>query len=437
MLELEVKKLGINGEGIAYHNKKIVFIEGALPNERVEAEIIEETETYIKAKLIGFFERSSKRVEPFCMHYGECGGCSLQHLEYNETLVQKRQLVIEAISKYTKINPKSFEIKPTIGMDDPYHYRNKSSLPVKFLDKTVYGIYKPNTNHLVAISECEIQYNDINNVNNRIAELMDKHGVKPFMKNKGTVKYIVVRQSLSTSEIQVTLILGETKTDVSELAKEISQIKNVVSVYTDINKERRKEIFGNKLKKHVGKATIKENLGKYVFSLLPNAFFQLNPKQTVVLYDEIKKAAKLSRTEVVLDAYCGVGTIGIWVSSLAKEVIGIENNKESIVSAGFNAENNKIKNIKFIHGDCLEEVDNIENIDVVLVDPPRVGLQEFSKKILEIRPKRIVYTSCNPSTLAKDLEVLSEKYKIQYIQPIDMFPFTSHVETVVLITRVK
>lgn len=434
MFELEVKKLGINGEGIAYDNKKIVFIEGALPGEKVKVDIIEENDTYIKARLKEVLVKSKHRVKPFCPYFGECGGCSLQHMDYEETLNQKRELIIEAISKYTKLNPRSFEIKKMLGMDDPYHYRNKSALPVRFEEKTICGIYKPNTNKLVQIDDCMIQFEDINYVNRRVTSLMDELGIKSFNKNSGTVSFIVTRQGLITKEIQVTLILAETKTSVTQLAEKIMEIPNVVSVYTDINKGEGKEIFGGKLKKHCGKATIKDYLGKYVFSLLPNAFFQLNPKQAVVLYDEIKKAAKLSRQERVLDAYCGVGTIGIWVSNLAKEVVGIENNKESITSANFNAENNKIKNISFICGDVIEEIEKDKRFDVILVDPPRTGLGDFSKKILEIKAKRIVYTSCNASTLAKDINILSAEYDVKYIQPVDMFPFTSHVESVCLLS---
>lgn len=431
MLELEVKRLGVNGEGIAYYNKKVVFVDNALPGERVKIDIEEETDKFIKGKLVEILIKSKNRVEPFCKKYNDCGGCQLQHLSYQGQLEIKREQIIEAITKYTNINPRKFEIKKTLGMDNPYNYRNKASLPLRtFQGKTLWGMYRVNTNQLIALSDCAVQYKDINTCANKITELMDKLGFEPFNKNHGLIKYIVIRQSSYTLEMQVTLILAETKTDVTPLVNEIKKIENVASVYTDINKGESNDIFGSKLKKHVGEDTILDKLGVYQFNLLPNAFFQLNPKQTSILYDEIKKAAKLSLKEKVVDLYCGVGTISIWVSKLAKEVIGIESNKEAIKSANENIEINKIKNVKFICGDALTEIKKIKDIDVVLVDPPRTGLKQLANDLLTISPKRIVYTSCNPSTFAKDLNVLSEKYEIKYIQPVDMFPFTSRVESV-------
>ena len=431
MLELDVKKIGINGEGIAYYNKKIVFIDNALPKEKVKVEIVEETDKFIKADLKEIIVKSPYRVNPICPKYYECGGCSLQHLSYNEQLYMKRELVIEALEKYSGLNPRKFEIKKTLGMTNPNNYRNKVSAPIKDLNGGAWGMYKPNTNHLVILHDCIVQYNDLNECLNEIVKMMDKLGFKPKSKNEGLIKYIVARQSSYTKEIQVTFILGETKTDITPLVNEVKTLKNVVSIYSDINKGESPDIFGTKLKKHYGEDYITDKLDNYIFNLLPNAFFQLNPSQAVVLYNETKKAAKLSLKEKVVDCYCGVGTISLWVSKLAKEVIGIENNKESIKSANENASNNKVKNVSFICGDATIELDKINDIDVIIADPPRSGMRDLTYKILDKEPKRVVYVSCNPSTLAKDLKVLSKKYEVRYIQPIDMFPYTPNVECVV------
>ena len=430
MLELEVKKIGINGEGIAYYNKKIVFIDNALPKEKVKVEVVEETDKFIKADLKEILIKSPFRVEPICPKYYECGGCSLQHMSYAEQLNIKRELVIEALEKYSGLNPRKFEIKKTLGMMNPNNYRNKVSAPLKDLNGCAWGMYKPNTNHLVILHDCIVQYNDLNDVLNQIVKIMDKLGFKPKSKNEGLVKYVVTRQSSYTKEIQITFILGETKTDITPLVNEVKALKNVVSIYTDINKGESPDIFGDKLKKHFGEDYITDKLDKYYFNLLPNAFFQLNPLQAVVLYNEAKKAAKLSLKEKVVDCYCGVGTISLWVSSLSKEVIGIENNKEAIKSAKENALNNKVKNVNFICGDAAAELDKINDIDVIIADPPRSGMRDLTYKILDKEPKRLVYVSCNPSTLAKDLKVLSKKYEVRYIQPIDMFPYTPKVECV-------
>ena len=437
MLELEIKKLGINGEGIAYYNRKIVFVDNALPKEKVKVEIVEETDRFIKADLKEILVKSPFRVEPICPKFNECGGCSLQHLKYEEQLNTKRELLIEALEKYSGLNPRKFEIKKTLGMSKPIHYRNKATAPLKDLNGCAWGMYKPNTNHLVILHECIVQYNDINDCLNQIVKLMDKLGFKPKSKNDGLIKYIVVRQSSYNQEMQVTLILGETKTDIKPLVDEIAKIDKVVSIYSDINKGESVDIFGSKLKKHYGKDYITDKLDNYSFNLLPNAFFQLNPSQAVILYNEARKAAKLSLKEKVVDCYCGVGTISLWVSKLAKEVIGIENNKEAIISAKDNALINKVNNVKFICGNVLDELDKIDNIDCLIADPPRSGMRDLTYKILDKEPKRLVYVSCNPSTLAKDIKILSKKYDVRYIQPIDMFPNTSNVECVCLLNLKK
>lgn len=437
MLELDVKKIGINGEGIAYYNKKIVFIDNALPKEKVKVEIVEETEKFIKAELKEIIVKSPFRVEPKCDKFYECGGCNLQHIKYEEQLNIKRELIIEALEKYSGLNPRKFEIKKTIGMSNPYNYRNKVSAPIKDLNGCAWGMYKPNTNHLVILHDCIVQYNDLNECLNQIVKIMDKLGFKPKSKNEGLIKYVVARQSNYNKEIQITYVLGETKTDITPLVLETQKIDNVVSIYSDINKGESPDIFGNKLKKHYGKDFITDKLDKYSFNLLPNAFFQLNPTQAITLYNEAKKAAKLSLKEKVVDCYCGVGTISIWVSNFAKEVIGIENNKEAIKSAKENAEANKIKNVNFICGDASTELDKINDIDVIIADPPRSGMRDLVYKILDKEPKRLVYVSCNPSTLAKDIKILSKKYEVRYIQPIDMFPQTSNVECVCMLQLKK
>ena len=438
-ISLEVKKIGINGEGIAYVDKKPIFITGALPLEQVTVEIVEKKDKYAYANLISIDKKSPHRVEPKCPLYEKCGACSLMHLDYNQSLVYKRELIIEAIKKYTNINPRSFEIKQTIGMENPYCYRNKASIPVLFDGKKLRGgLYEANSNKMVYNEDCIIHNPKINEIIKEVLKVLDKYKIKaynPKFKN-GFVKYIICRIGTNINEAQVTLILNK-ETDLNICKDDIMKIPYVKSFYYSVNNEPKShEIFGSKIVLVSGSKTIKEKLGDKTFELLPNAFFQLNTTQTIKLYDQIKKAAKLSKKEVVLDAYCGVGTIAKWVSNLSLEVIGIDNNKEAII----NANQNKDKNTRFITG----EVNNIYpklirdglNPDVVLVDPPRVGLgEEFINLLLKHEPNRIVYTSCNPATLAKDINILLQKYTIKYIQPLDMFPFTSHVETVCLLER--
>lgn len=441
-IELEITKYGINGEGIGKHKRLNIFVPNAMIGERVIVEITENFDNYSNATVLEYLRKSESRVEPFCAYYGKCGGCQTQHIAYKKSLEMKRELIIESIKKYTALNPYEFQIQECIGMDNPKHYRNKSQLPVKFNgEKCVVGIYRPGTNHLITFDDCPIHNDEINRVNKKILELMDKHSVKPFdlKKNTGNVRYIVTRVAVSTNELQVTIVLGK-KAHLDRFLSDVSKIEGVVSVYTDYNSMKEGLIFGNELKKFSGEDYLVEKLGNFKFNLKPNAFFQLNPVQTEKLYDAIKKACKLSRLENVLDAYCGVGTIGIWVAKMAKEVIGIEQNKEAIDSAIVNAKINKINNIKFECGNTLDVLPKLVEKgwkpDVVLVDPPRVGLGiDLCNLLLKYEPKRIVYTSCNPATLAKDLNFLSLRYKVKYIQPVDMFPYTSNVEAVCLLEK--
>lgn len=443
-VEVTIKKYGINGEGIGYINRLAIFVPNALIDETVKVRITKIEDKYSEAEIVSYINKSKDRVEPFCPNYGLCGGCQLQHLGYNKTLELKRDLIIESISKYTTLNPKSFEIKKTIGMDNPKGYRNKSALPVRFDGKkSVVGIYKANSNRLIPLTTCPIQNDKINEINNMVLKYMDELNVLPYdsKKNIGSIRYIVTRIGLNTNEVQITLVLGNKCLKLEELVKKISTIPNVKSVYTDYNHDPKSPlIFNNKIRKQFGNDTITEKLGNFKFVLKPNAFFQLNPIMTEKLYDEVKKASKLSMKEKVLDAYCGVGTIGIWVSKLAKEVIGIEANKEAIENALDNVSANKIKNVKFINGEVMNElpklVENGWEPDVILLDPPRTGLGvDLCNLLLKTEPKRIVYVSCNPSTMAKDINYLSTRYNVNYIQPLDMFPYTARVECIVQLNK--
>ncbi len=443
---LEIKRLGINGEGIGFYQKLAVFVPNAIPGETVKCTITGVSEKMAKAEIKEIRVQSPNRVEPKCEYYGNCGGCQTQHIAYKYSLVLKREMVVEAITRYTKLNPKSFEIKPTIGMDNPYGYRNKSSLPVREMnEKSVVGIIDPDTRKIIYINDCPVQHPIINEVNNYTLSLIDKYGISTYHEyfKRGVIKFIVTRISTINNEVQVTIVINEKNPKIFELAKELIKYKNVVSVYENFNDSKKDGIiFGEEFKLLEGKEVITEQIGSYKYNLKPNAFFQLNPRQTEKLYDEVKKACKLSRTETVLDAYCGVGTIAIHLAKMAKEVVGIEYTKESVDNAISNAKLNKITNTKFYQGDVTEVLPKLISeglaLDIVVVDPPRTGLgEELINTLLETNVKRIVYVSCNPSTLGKDLNVLTEKYNVKFIQPVDMFPMTSHVETVVLLSRIS
>ncbi len=441
---VEVKRTGINGEGIAYYKKLAIFVDGAIPEELVEIKITFITRNFAEAELIKVQRKSTERALPFCKFYNKCGGCNIQHMNYNYQLVQKREILFQSIRRYTELDPRKFEIFDTIGSKDIKHYRNKASLPVRYNGlNTVVGMFMPNSNKLVHINDCPIQKKEVNQIINEVIKLLDKHNVIAYndRDNRGMIRFLVVRYSEYEKKAQVTFIFNKISNRLENLAKDTHALEYVSSVYYDINTDiDTVGIFKDNLTKLIGDDTITEKIGDTLFKLYPNSFLQLNTSQIENLYEQVKKAARLSGKEVVLDAYSGAGTIGIYLSKYASEVIGIDNSKESIANAKDNLELNNINNATYIEGDVTDTFTRLVNDgfkpDVVIIDPPRVGLtDEFMETLLRVQPERIVYVSCNPSTLAKNIDVLNELYKVKYIQPFDMFPNTPQVESITLLTK--
>lgn len=443
-IPLNIKKLGINGEGIGYYKRNIVFVPGAITGEEVYAELTKVARGYSEAKIIKVQKRSTYRTTPPCAVYEECGGCQLQHMKYDFQLKAKRDIVAQALQKYVQPLAKQIDLRATIGMDDPWNYRNKSQFQARQSgDKVLAGLYAENSHKLLDIEDCAVQAPMTTKMTTKVKHLLQELEIPAFNEktNRGIVRTIVVRTGIKTGETQIVLITTQKNFDQKdELVERIKALhKKVVSVVQNIKEDDSPLVFGDKTIVLDGKETIHEELGEYAFDLSARAFFQLNPTQTVHLYNQIKKAAALTGKESIVDAYCGVGTIGLWLSKGAKEIRGMDVIPESIVDAKKNAAKYKVENSTYVQGTAeywLEEwrLDGYVP-DVVTVDPPRTGLDDsFMDTMLVIRPKRIVYTSCNPSTLAKNLAKLTELYDVKYIQPVDMFPQTAHVETVTLLT---
>ncbi len=441
---LDIKRLGINGEGIGFYNKLAIFVKDAIPGEGIEVEVTKVLPNMAYAKALTIKNKSNARVLPECPYYSRCGACQVMHIDYQKMGEFKRDAVIEAIKRYTKINPKSFEIKQTILAQEPYHYRNKATLVVR-KDKGMNAIsmIEEGTNRSFAVDSCLVQDELINKINQKIIELSNELKIKTLGDDNYSWRYLVTRVTKTTRESLVCLVVYKYDDEIKNFAKKILESKICDSLYININNDSKThEIFGTDTIHIGGKNSVIEMIGKYKFNIYPTTFFQLNTKQTEVLYERVKKAAKLTHQERVLDAYCGVGTIASYLANVSKEVIGIEYNKESIVAAKENLKLNKIKNISFYQGDTakllLELIKKDINFDVAVFDPPRTGLgKDIIDTLLKTNIKRIVYVSCNPATLAKDLALLTEKYNIRYIEPIDMFPNTSHVESVTLLDLKK
>lgn len=437
---LTIKRLGINGEGVGFFKRHVVFVPGALPGEVITAHVTEVKRKFATASIKTIREASEDRVTPPCPVYEECGGCQLQHMTYPRQLVEKRDIVIQALERYTPELDADL-VKETIGMDNPWNYRNKSQFQVrKRSGRVLAGLFAAGSNFLVNIDDCLVQQPETTKITNQIKSFIEEKGIPVYDERdpQGIVRSIVVRRGIETGQIQVTLITTRKKfPHKEELTQAITQMdSNIVSISQNINADRTSLIFGEQTFNLWGKETMVEKLEGLMFDLSARAFFQLNPVQTVHLYNEIKKAAKLTGSENVIDAYCGVGTIGLWLADDAKEVRGMDIVPEAISDAKKNASRNQKKNTLFAVGTPEEmavkwKKEGFE-ADVLTADPPRTGLDpELMDLVLRTKPKRFVYTSCNPSTLAKDLQELTKKYDVLSIQPVDMFPQTAQIECVV------
>lgn len=438
-----IKRLGINGEGIGYYKKKIVFIPNALPDEVVLASITEAKQKYAKAKLLKIKKKSSQRVEPVDKY--DVGGIELEHLAYDAQLEFKQDVIRQALEKYRPNGYKNYPILETLGMDDPYHYRNKAQFQVQKTKtgKVIAGLYKANSHILVDLPTFATQRELTMKVIRTLCQLLEKWHISIYdeRKNTGTVKTLVVRESFATKQVQLVLVTNIEKiVHKNELLADIkSLLPEVVSVMQNINQGKTSLVWGEKTLPLYGKTSITEKLGDLTFELSARAFFQMNPIQTKVLYDEVKKALDLKADETLVDAYCGVGTIGLYVGKEAKEVRGMDVIDEAMQDARINAKNAGIK-AHYTTGkaeDVLPQwIKEGFKFDALVVDPPRTGLdQNLIKTILQYEPQKFVYVSCNPSTLARDLVELSKKYNVDYIRSVDMFPQTARVEAVVKLSK--
>lgn len=433
---------GYEGEGIAKIDNFTIFIEGTIKGEKCKILIVKVTTSHAFGKLIEILENSKYRVETDCGTYKRCGGCNLRHIDYEETLNIKRNTVQNLVNKTlnNKIN-----VNMLIGMGNPYNYRNKAQYPVG-LDKNnepVIGVYAKRTHEIIPMRNCMIQNPLSEKISNFIFHFFIQNNIPIYNEKngKGLLRHIVIKVGIRTHEVMCILVLNgkelkKEKELVKLLIKEFPEVKTVVK---NINVKNTNVILGNENEVIYGDGYIYDKLGDYTFKISPMSFYQINPVQTEVLYNTAIEMANLSKTETLFDLYCGIGTIGIFASPYVKKVYGIEIVKQAIEDAKENASINDIRNIEFFAGDVekiFEDVLNKNNDkpDVIFVDPPRKGLDKHTiENILNVEPKKIIYISCNPASLVRDLKLLEEKYDVREIQPVDMFPFTSHVECVAVL----
>lgn len=441
----EIIDLTSEGKGIAKIEGFTVFVDGGLPGDKGKIEITKIKKNFGLGKMVELTFPSVNRVKPKCRLSGICGGCQLQELDYTKQLKIKTDIVKNNIERIGKL--KDIKINDTIGMKQPYRYRNKAQFQVGKKGKDIaIGFYQIESHDIINVDKCILQ----NDINDKIIDIVRKYmkdfKIKPYDRKskKGIIRHILTRVSSYTGEIMVIIV---TKTDILPYSNEfihllIGKIPQITSIIQNVNKKNSSEILGMKNKVLFGNDRITDSIGNLKFSISPMSFYQVNPTQTQVLYNKALDYAHLVGNEVVFDIYCGIGTISLFLAQRAKKVYGIEIVKEAIKDARINAKLNNINNVEFYDGKAEDILPNLYKdgikADVIVVDPPRKGCHKsVIEMIIKMRPKKVIYVSCNPSTLARDLKYLDEGgYKAVEVQPVDMFPQTGHVECVVLISRV-
>lgn len=435
--EVNIIDNGYQGEGIAKIDGITIFIDNAIKGEKVKIKILKVLTNYAYGKIIKILKKSQARCEIDCKTFVKCGGCNLRHIKYEETLTLKKSIVENNMKKAGIENA---VINDCIGMENPYNYRNKLQYPCGILDeKPVIGVFAERSHRIIETKSCFIQNKLTQEIAYDVFEFMKENSIPVYDEKTrtGEIRHIYLRIAVKTNEVMLVLITNKRKiTKEEELVKYItSKYKEIKTIIKNINTKFTNVILGNENEILFGNGYIEDILLGFKFKISPMSFYQVNPYQTEVLYSEAIKKANLTGDETIFDLYCGIGTIGICASKYVKKLYGIETIPEAIEDARENARINGLSNAKFIVGNVEEKlpslVKDIIKPDVVFIDPPRKGCDKTAlETLLNIAPIKIVYISCNPATLARDLKILEEKYEISEITPVDMFPFTSHVESV-------
>lgn len=441
---IKIDDIGSQGEGIGKIDGFTIFVENALPEDIVYIKIVKLKKNYGFGKLIKVIEPSNMRVLPKCDYFSQCGGCTLQHVDYFSQLKFKTKKVkdnIERIGGFENI-----DVLDAIGMEHPYNYRNKSQYPIGIKDnKLKIGFYSLRSHNIIDLDNCLIQNDANKEIVLKIKEFINENNIEPYneITHKGIIRHLFIRIGYITKEIMICIVVNGNKfLYENKLIEKLKDIKNISSIILNFNSENTNVILGTNIKVIWGKPYINDFIENLKFNISPLSFYQINPIQTNILYNKVLEFLNLNGNEVVIDAYCGIGTISLFIAQKAKKVYGIEILKEAIDDANKNALLNNISNVEFITGKSEEIIPMLYknyNIipDVIVVDPPRKGCDESLLNVIDkIGPKKVIYISCDSATLARDLKILcKDNYAIKTIQPIDMFPQTFHIESVVEVYR--
>lgn len=463
--EVTVDIIGLthDGEGVGRADGFTLFIQGALPGERVRAKVMKVKKQYGYAKLEELMLKSPSRIEPPCDIYKECGGCQLQHFDYPAQLEWKRQHVVDNLMRIGKLNvdgegnlsdgenaSTGIVVHPTVGMDEPWRYRNKASVPIGTSSKDgqlIAGFYARGSHRIIDMDDCLIEHEHNDEVIRVVKRIGRELGATPYDEEtgRGVLRHVMARTGVVTGEIMVVLVTNSRKLPSSdEWVRRIrEELPGVKSIVQNVNERNTNVIFGDETRVLWGSEVIYDELDGIRFAISARSFYQVNPMQTVELYRKAVEYAGLTGSETVIDAYCGIGTISLFLARQAGRVYGVEIVPEAIEDAARNAALNGITNASFEAGPAEVVIPRWRKegitADVIVVDPPRKGCDPaLLETILAMKPERVVYVSCNPSTLARDLRVLEDGgYRTAEVVPVDMFPWTVHVEAVVLLHRIN
>lgn len=445
VIELEIDGFAHDGAGVGKYEGFTVFVPQTVPGEKVCARVTDVKKAYGKASCVKILKTHPHRVEPQCPVYRVCGGCQIQHISYEAQLEHKRQQVVD---HFNRIGGMDVSVHPVLGMKKPWRYRNKAQVPFGVQKgKVTAGFYAPRTHRIVDMDACLIQHELNDQVIQKVKQLAQRLNIPIYdeQKHTGILRHVMVRTGFYTGECMIVLVTNGKKLPhrqkwIEELRRAFPQLKSLVQ---NIHHKHSNVVLGPENQLLWGREVIYDRIGEVTFAISPHSFFQINPVQTRVLYDQVAKYAGLTGNETVIDAYCGIGTIALYLARQAKRVYGVEIVPAAIKDAKRNAEINRMDHVTFEAGAAEEVMPRWYNEgirpDVVVVDPPRKGCDPvLLDTVASMNPGRIVYVSCNSSTLARDAKYLAESgYRVQEVQPVDMFPQTGHVECVVLMSRVE
>ena len=446
LITVRIDAIGNDGEGIGRADGYPLFIKDALPGDLAEVRITKAKKTYGYARLEKILEASPDRTTPQCALHRRCGGCQIQALSYEKQLSYKQQKVRENLIRIGGFSEP--EVLPVLGMENPYHYRNKAQFPFG-KDKEgriVTGFYAGRTHTIVPGTDCAIGVRENKEILELILQFMNRHGIEPYNEStgKGLLRHVLIRKGFATGELMVCLVInGRSFPKAELLADALFKIPGMTSFSLNINRKNTNVILGEEVIPVRGKTYITDRIGDISYQISPLSFYQVNPAQTEKLYRTALDYAQLTGNETVWELYCGIGTISLFLAQKAGKVFGVEIVPQAVEDARRNAELNGMENVEFFEGkaeEVLPEKYEKEGIraDVIVVDPPRKGCDEAClNTMLKMEPERIVYVSCDSATLARDLKILCEdgRYQIEKVQPVDMFPHTAGVETVVKLVR--